>query len=80
MIYGADTWTLNKQAQNKLAAAHTKNGKNYAQHHIHGIYTNICFSERTEVIDKINNVRNMKLSWVGHITRLTDDKENSQAE
>ena len=24
LTYGADTWTLTKQAQNKLAAAHTK--------------------------------------------------------
>ena len=28
-IYGADTWTLTKQEQNKLAAAHTKM-ENYA--------------------------------------------------
>ena len=33
MTYGAETWTLTKQAQNKLAAAQT-NGKKYAQHHI----------------------------------------------
>ena len=34
MAYGAETWTLTKQAQNKLAFAQTKNGKKYAQHHI----------------------------------------------
>ena len=36
MTYGAETWTLTKQAQTKLAAAQTKNGKKYAQHHIQG--------------------------------------------
>ena len=30
----AETWTLAKQAQNKLATAHTKIGQKYAQHHV----------------------------------------------
>ena len=35
MTYGAETWTLTKQSQNKLAAAQTKmERKKYAQHHI----------------------------------------------
>ena len=34
MTYGSETWTLTKQAQNKLAAAQTQHGKKYAQHHI----------------------------------------------
>ena len=37
MTYGPDTWTLAKQAQNKLAAVPVdQNGKKYVQHHIQG--------------------------------------------
>ena len=34
MTHGAETWTLAKQAQNKLAVAQTKMENTYAQHHI----------------------------------------------
>ena len=35
---------------------------------------NIWVRERTKVIDTICNVRKMKWSWAGHISRLKDDR------
>ena len=78
-IYGAETWTLTKQAQNKLAAAQTKmeRSRAYAQHHMityKDSRTNIWVRERTKLIDIIYTVRKMKWSWAGHINRLKDDR------
>ena len=70
MTYGAENWTLTKQAQNKLAAAQTITYK--------GRKTNIWGRERTKVIDIINTLRKMKWSWAGHINRLKDDRWTSR--
>ena len=59
IFYGAETWTLTKQAQNKLAAAQTKIEK-YAQHQIKR-RTNIWVADRIKVIDIFSNVR----KWSG---------------
>ena len=74
MTYGTDAWTLTKQALNKRAAAHTNNGKKYAQHHIQYRKTIIWVRGRTKVIDIINTVRKMIWSSAGHINRLKDDR------
>ncbi len=62
MTYGAETWTLTKQAQNKLAAAHTKWKEVHSTSHTtyKDRKTNISVRERTQVIDIISNVRKMK--------------------
>ena len=77
MTYGAELWTLTKQAQNKLAAAHTK-----MESMLNITYkdrkTNFWVRERTKVIDIINTVRTMKWSWAGHINRLKDDRWTSR--
>ena len=70
MSYGADTWTLTKQAQNKLAAAHTKMESSMLNITYTDRRTNICVREMTKVIDIMYTVRKMKLSWAGHINRL----------
>ena len=59
---GAETWTLTKQAQNKLAAAHTKMERNMLNITCKDRNTNIWVRERTKVIDIINTVRKMKWS------------------
>ena len=63
MTYGAETWTLTKQAQNKLAAARTEG---HEHQHLVG--------EMTKVINIISNVRKIKWSLAGHISRLKDDR------
>ena len=68
MPYGAETWTLTKQAQNKLAAAQTKMERRKLN------ITNIWVRVRTKVIDIINTVRQIKWSWARHINRLKDDR------
>ena len=55
MTYGAETWTLTKQAQQTCSRT-DQNGKKYAQHHMQGLKTNIWVRERTKVII-ISNVR-----------------------
>ena len=60
MTYGADTWTLTKQAQNKLAAAQTKMERSMLNITHKDRKTNIWV--RTEVLDIINTVRKMKWS------------------
>ena len=74
MTYGAETWTLTKQAQNKLAAAQTKMERSMLN--ITYTYkdrkTNIWVRERTKVT--INTVREVKWSCVGHIIHLKDDR------
>ena len=63
MTYGAETWTLTKQAQNKLAAAQT----NMERSMFNITYINIIYTVRT-----------MKWSWGGHINRLKDDRWTSR--
>ena len=77
MTYGAETWTLTKQAQNKLAAAQTKMERSMLNITYKDRKTNIWVRERTTVIDIIHTVRKMKWSWAGHINRLKDDRWTS---
>ena len=74
MTYCAETWTLTKQAQNKLAAAQTKMETSMLNITYKDRRTNIWVRVRRTVIDKINTVRKMKWSWAGHINRLKDNR------
>ena len=56
MTCGADTWTLTKQAQNKLADTHTKMEISMLNITYKDRKTNIWVRERTKVIDIINTV------------------------
>ena len=76
--YGAETWTLTKQAQNKLAAAQTKMERSMLNVTYKDRRTNIWVRERTKLIDIIYTVRKMKWSWAGHINRLKDDRWTSR--
>ena len=76
--YGAETWTLTKQAQNKLAAAQTKMERSMLNITYKDRRTNIWVRERTKLIDIIYTVRKMKWSWAGHINRLKDDRWTSR--
>ena len=76
--YGAETWTLTKQAQNKLAAAQTKMERSALSITYKDRKTNIWVRGKTKVIDIINTVRKMKWSWAGHINRLKDDRWTSR--
>ena len=58
MTYGAKTWTLTKQAQNKLAAAQTKTERSMVNMTYKDRKTNIWVRERTKVIDIINTEKN----------------------
>ena len=78
MTYGAETWTLTKQAQNKLAAAQTKMERSMLNITYKDRRTNIWIRERTKLIDIIYTVRKMKWSWAGHINRLKDDRWTSR--
>ena len=60
MTYGAETCTLTKQAQNKLAAAQTKMERSMLNITYKDRKTNIWVREKTKVIDIISNVRKMK--------------------
>ena len=60
MTYGAETWTLTKQAQNKLAAAQTKMERSMLNITYKDRRTNIWVRERTKLIDIIYTVRKMK--------------------
>ncbi len=60
--YGAEIWTLTKQAQNKLAAAQTKMERSMLNITYKDRRTNIWVREMTKVIDIINTVRKMKWS------------------
>ena len=59
-MYGAETGTLTKQAQNKLGATHTKMERNMLNITHKYRKTNIWVRERTTVIDIINTVSQMK--------------------
>ena len=50
MIYGAETWTMTKQAQNKVAAAQTKVERSMLNIAYNDRRTNIWVRERTQVI------------------------------
>ena len=57
MTYGAETWTLTKQAQNKLVAAQTKMERSMLNITYKDRRTNIWVRERTKLIDIIYTVR-----------------------
>ena len=81
MTYGAETWTLTKQLQNKLAAAQTKMERSMLNITYKDRKTNIWIMERTKVIYiYIYNVHceKMKWSWAGHINRLKDNRRISR--
>ena len=78
MIYGAETWTLTKQAQKKLAAAQTKMERSMLNITYKDRKTNIWVRERTKVIDIINTMRKRKWSWAGHINCLKDNRWTSR--
>ena len=78
MTYGAETWALNKQAQNTLAAAQTKMERSMFNITYKDRNTNIWVRERSNVIEKISNVRKIKWSWAGHINRPKDDRWTSR--
>ena len=74
-----NSWTLTKQAQNKLAAAaQTKLDRSMLNITYKDRKTNIWVRERTKGIDIINTVRKMKWSWAGHINRVKDDRWTSR--
>ena len=73
--YGAETWTLTKQARNKLVAAQTKMERSMLNITYKDRRTNIWVRERTKLIDIIYTVRKMKWSWAGHIK---DDRWTSR--
>ena len=76
--HDAETWTLTKQAQNKLAAAQTKMERSMLNITYKDRKTNIWVRERTNVIDIIYTVWKMKWSWAGHINRLKVDRWTSR--
>ena len=51
MTYGADTWTLTKQAQNKLATAQTKMERSMLNITYKDRKTNVWVREKKKVID-----------------------------
>ena len=55
--YGAETWTLTNQAQNKLSAAQIKMERSMLNITTKDRKSNIWVRERTKVIDIISNVR-----------------------
>ena len=78
MTYGAEIWTLNKQAQKKLAAAQTKMERSMLNVTYKDRKTNIWVRERTKVIDIIKTVRKMKWSWAWHINCHKNDRWTSR--
>ena len=78
MTYGAETWTLTKQAQNKLAAAQTTMERSMLNITYKDRMTNIWVRERTKLIDIMYTVRKMKWPWAGHINHLKDDQWTSR--
>ena len=61
MTYGAETWTLTKQAQNKLAAAQTKMERSMLNITYKDRKTSLWVRKQTKVIDVISNVIKMVL-------------------
>ena len=72
MTYGAETWPLTKKAQNKLAAAQTKMGRNITQDR----RINIWVTNGTYIF---RNVRKIKISWAGHTNLIIGVRWTSRA-
>ena len=60
ITYGAKTWTLTKQAQNKLAGTKMKRSMRNITYKVRK--TNIWARQKTKIVDKISNVRKIKRS------------------
>ena len=78
MTYGAETWTLTKQVQNKLAAAQIKMERSMLNITYKDRRANMWVRERTKVIDIMYTVRKIKWSWAEHINRLKDNRWTSR--
>ena len=64
------SWTLTKQAQNKLAVEQTKMEMSMLNITYKDSNTNVWVRERTKVIDIISTVSKMKWSWAEHINHV----------
>ncbi len=71
MTYGAETWALTTQANNKLAAAHTKTEKSLLNIIYRDRKTNLWVREKTKITDVIEQVR--RRTWAGHVSRIRDN-------
>ena len=75
MTYGAETWTLTKQAQNNLAVAQTKMETSM----LNITYKDQHLGQGEDKTHRYNlHCEKMKWSWEGNINRLKDDRWTSR--
>ena len=74
MTYGAETWTLTKHQENKLAVAQRNMERVILNVTRQDRIRNAINRERTKVKDVIERISSMKGQWAGHIARMDNSK------
>ena len=74
MTYGAESWTMTKEMERKVDAQQIRwlrriMGINYRDHK-----TNEEVRERTKQVELSNQIRNMRMKWLGHLTRMDNKR------
>ena len=79
MTYGAETWSLAKRQENKLAAVQRSMERTILNITRQDKIGNVTIRDRTRVTDIIERIGSMKEQWAGHIT-LTDNSKRQRSQ
>ena len=74
MTYGAETWTLTKHPERKLAVAQRSMERSLLNITRRDKIRNEIIRSKTGVIDIIEKVKCMKGQWAGHVARMKNTR------
>ena len=74
MLYGAQTWTLNKHEKNMLSICQRKMERKLLGVSLMDKIRNTIIRDKSKIKDVIKTADCIKWKWGGHIIRLTDDR------
>ena len=74
MTYGAETWTLTKHLERKLAVAQRSMERSLLNITRRDKIRNEIIRSKTGVIDIIEKVKCMKGQWAGHVARMKNTR------
>ena len=74
MTYGAETWTLTKLQERKMAVTQRSMERSLLNIRKRDKIQNEVIRSRTKVVDIIDKVQCMKGLWAGHIARMSNTR------
>ena len=74
MTYGAETWSMNKAIENKLAVTQRKVERAMLSIRLEDRIPNKEIRAKTKIRDIIKEIRKKKWKWAGHVIRRNDNR------